>query len=63
MIITLQTTCPCCGSTNNIDVEKKDYENYQNGTFCQTAFPYLTAGEREMIITGICDKCWKRIFS
>ena len=33
MIITLQTTCPCCGSTNNIDVEKKDYENYQNGTF------------------------------
>lgn len=56
------TTCPLCQKTNEIEVNMHDYLAWQNGLVIQSAMPYLSASEREMLITGICDDCWKESF-
>jgi hypothetical protein len=35
-----------------------DYLDWCDGVNVQIAFPYLSAGEREMLVSGICGKCW-----
>ena len=57
--------CPHCGKTSTLklDVEKTKLfdagmKAYKNGALVQNAFPFLTADERELLISGICSKCW-----
>ena len=57
-LITLETTCPFCGRVFWVTVLEDDYINWQNGALAQVAFPYLTADERELLISGICPDCW-----
>lgn len=61
--ILVGTTCPMCYKRNAIEVNKADFEKWQNGELIQVAMPYLSADEREMIKTGICPKCWDKMFS
>lgn len=60
--IKIKTHCGCCNKDHYVLVKKEDYEKYKNGALVQNAFPYLSAAEREMLITGICDACWKKMF-
>lgn len=32
------------------------------GGYIQDLMPTLTAGERELLISGTCDSCWKEMF-
>lgn len=57
-IIEVRCGCPFCGEVNSVFVEKEDYEAYENGAKAQDVFPYLSADERELLISGICAKCW-----
>ncbi len=59
-LVDYNARCPFCGDVNIIKVHKVSLEAYNNGALAQDAFPNLTAAEREMIITGICPKCWDR---
>lgn len=60
-IRTLQ--CPMCGQRHTLEVEEDDYKKYINGEgYVQTIFPYLSSDEREMLISGMCPDCWKRLF-
>lgn len=43
-------------------VSKIDHKNWVNGMLIQNAFPYLSAGDREMILTGISDELWNKMF-
>lgn len=56
------TRCPFCGRANEVEVNEMDYLDWQDGTFVQDAFPYLSANEREMLISGICPACWASTF-
>ncbi len=56
------THCPFCGCTNGVEVNEKDYLDWQDGALVQDAFPYLNASEREMLISGICPTCWFNTF-
>lgn len=59
----INTTCPFCGKTTPVQIRRvADYNAWQNGALAQDAFPYLSADEREMLISGICPKCWERTF-
>ena len=60
--ITVATTCPFCGQTHEIDVNETDFVDWMDGVLAQDAFPYLSADEREMLISGICPKCWDEMF-
>ena len=57
------TVCPFCGHANEVMVNEDDYWNWQDGAFVQDAFPYLSPDEREMLISGICPKCWDATFN
>lgn len=58
------TVCPMCGHANEIAVNEEDYYDWSfDGVLVQDAFPYLSADEREMLISGICPKCWNKLFS
>jgi len=62
--IIVKLPCVQCHGMVSISVNEKDYSEWLMGTtrHVQHVFPYLTAGEREMFITGICDKCLQAIF-
>ena len=64
--IDIQIRCVCCGKTHTIFVNNEDWEEYYNSEhrrYIQDIFPYLTAGERELLISGVCSNCWEGIFS
>ena len=56
------TACPFCGHANEVEVNEMDYLDWQDGELAQVAFPYLSADEREMLISGICPTCWDEMF-
>ena len=56
------TTCPFCGRSNAVEVNEIDYLDWQDGKMAQDAFPYLSADEREMLISGIDSECWDKMF-
>ena len=57
------TQCPFCGETHIILVNEIDYLDWKDGKLAQNAFSYLSADEREMLISGICPTCWADTFS
>ena len=59
---TVTTICPFCGMPHDVEVDFLDFCAWQNGALAQDAFPYLSADEREMLISGICPDCWERTF-
>lgn len=58
----ITTACPFCGEVHNIWVNEVDYNAWFEGELAQDAFPYLSADEREMLISGICPTCWDGMF-
>ena len=59
---TVVTCCPFCHKAHEIAVNEMDYLDWQDGKLAQDAFPYLSASDREMLITGIDDECWSGMF-
>lgn len=60
--ITVETYCPMCHQFHYVEVNERDFYAWQSGKLAQDAFPYLTAEEREMLISGICSDCWDKMF-
>jgi hypothetical protein len=53
--------CPDCKKDYEVYVLVSDHKIWEGGAFVQNAFPYLTADEREILITGICGPCYDKI--
>lgn len=63
-LTTITLSCRVCGKPQSIQAELQDLKDYTEGRkHAQTAFPYLTAAEREMIISQTCGQCWDEMFS
>jgi hypothetical protein len=45
--------------TMDLPVSEADYAKWKSGVLIQKAMPYLTAGQREFIMTGITDEEWE----
>lgn len=58
----LRKTCNMCNTKHEIWVEDDDYKSWKNGKMCQDAFPYLDAGQREILISSICGRCFDLLF-
>lgn len=63
MMMNLEARCPFCGKVSVVTVNEKDYEAWQSGALVQNAFPYLSANDREILVSGICEECWEGMFS
>lgn len=61
--VCIVTACPICGRGNEVWANEEDYFDWSfDGVLVQNAFPYLSADEREMLISGICPECWKKMW-
>ena len=57
-------TCRYCGITYHILADREDLDSWMNGSgYIQDILGYLSAAERELLISGTCDNCWKNMFS
>lgn len=55
-----KVTCPICKGENSVRVDREGMLKYAGGAQIQVAFPNLSASERELLQTGICDPCWNK---
>lgn len=59
----IKVICRCCHHLYTINVNPRDYHNWAFGrTLTQVAFPYLSVGERELLISETCNDCWNKMF-
>lgn len=58
----IYTKCPYCKSENRVSVVQRDYLAWRKDTLIGEAFPYLNSDQREMLMTGICPKCFINVF-
>ena len=55
-------TCRTCGEEHSMMACITDYADWQFGKYIQDAMPYLSAGERELLISGTCGPCFDKMF-
>ena len=56
---------PCfnCSSVYVLHYNRQDMMKWLDGSMLiQDAMPYLTAGERELLLSNICDTCFDNMF-
>ena len=54
--------CRCCHVEYDISVTEHELKEWKQGAFIQDAMSNVPAWQREMLISGTCDKCWKEMF-
>jgi hypothetical protein len=64
MIAQEKQVCQCikCRDVHILLVESEDYAAWQRGELIQDAMPYLSADEREILISGVCGRCFDEMF-
>ena len=59
----LSIPCKHCGIVYSVMVWPEKFEEWENGGgYIQDLLSDLSAGERELLISGTCDNCWKLLF-
>ena len=55
--------CRYCGIVYQIIASRDDMESWMAGEgYIQDVMGYLSKGERELLISGTCDNCWKNMY-
>jgi len=61
--VTIRTyPCPECRQDTFFQVSMSDWQRYEDGAFVQVAFPNVSSDMRERLVSGICPKCWDKMF-
>ena len=60
--VKIEITCIQCDRDYVIFVYPEDIVKREEGAYIQDAFPYLSAGERELMISKICGSCFDEMF-
>ena len=56
-------TCKYCGINYQILANRNDIDSWMDGNgYIQDILGYLSAAERELLISGTCDNCWSGMF-
>jgi phage terminase large subunit GpA-like protein len=62
-MIKIGVTCPHCGKENVVEMELEQYVDWQMGKkYIQDIFSAWTPAKRELLMSGICEDCWNKIF-
>jgi hypothetical protein len=62
MDLEIPVTCSICKNTYVLNCMKSDYDKWQNGDYIQNALHYLSAGDRELLISKTCNTCFHEMF-
>lgn len=56
--------CNVCGQVFTVVYNRQDMSDWLSGSeYIQDALHYLTAGERELLLSGVCSTCFDDMFS
>ena len=58
----IQATCRKCKVSAEMPVNRQDVADWREGKYIQDAMPYLSADEREILVSGICGDCFDKMF-
>ena len=59
----LEVPCKHCGIMYTILADREDVKKWLAGEgYIQDLLAYLSDGERELLMSGTCDNCWKNMF-
>lgn len=59
----VHVTCVLCGAAHTVLVPTDGYKKWAQGrAHIQDALPGLSAEERELLMSGICPRCWDKTF-
>ena len=61
--VTVIVGCIKCAEAQHITVGTADLDSWENGALIQDAMPYLSADDREILISGICGECFDNMFA
>jgi len=50
--------CSVCGNSSEIQVVESDLKRWQGGEHVQNVFPWMSADDRELLISGTHPACW-----
>ena len=62
MSSTTVVNCIQCHQPQHIEARTADLDAWIGGELIQVAMPYLTADEREILISGVCGTCFDDMF-
>ena len=62
MDMEFELQCMYCDYEETITIAEALYIAWHNGMLIQDAFPFLTAGQRELMLSNTCDTCWNKFF-
>ena len=55
--------CNLCSKEYNIIADRNDMEAWMSGDkFIQDVLDYLSAAERELLISKTCSSCWNKLY-
>jgi DNA-directed RNA polymerase subunit RPC12/RpoP len=60
--VKIEGPCYSCSKPIAVTVKVADYKRFEGGEFAQDCFSYLSADQREFLISGICGECWDKMF-
>ncbi len=58
--VTLQ--CIACKAEEEIPLTEEESQRVNTGELIQRVLPHLSAGQREILISGICGRCFDDLF-
>ena len=62
-IINAGFRCPKCGDTSNVAMTRAQYYKFlRRDDNIQSIFPHLSPDDREILISGLCHECQRKIF-
>ena len=62
MTAVVAVPCRLCNEVADLTVNIEGFVAWQGGKLIQEALPELSADQRELLISGTCDKCWNEMF-
>ena len=58
----ITAVCRRCGTSHSLLVNINDVVAWKSGKYIQDAMPYLSADERELLISLTCGACFEEMF-
>lgn len=63
MRVNADNTCSFCKVLHSVEVDENGYKKWKFGrVLIQNALPDSSLEDREILMTGLCDKAWNNIF-
>lgn len=62
-MIKVVAQCSMCGSQATIEMTEDQYKRWKNQEdLIQNIFPNMSSGVRELLISGVCENCFDKLF-